>query len=181
MIAEDRGCFIETYTGRRAYLMDPQAEDICIEDIAWGLANECRFGGHVSRFYSVAQHSCYVSDYLPQGKKLAGLLHDSPEAYLKDLPRPLKALLPSYVIMEKRWAQVIGKKYDVSFCDPAIKHADNVLLVTEARDLKRGVREDWGLAEQPLPRPIIAMPPEQARRAFLFRFNQLYEPRKNSI
>ncbi len=89
--------------GRKLHLPRPFPGEICIEDIAHALSHICRFGGHTSHFYSVAEHSLCVSYYvgiqptrtleeLHQKRihALAGLLHDGPEAYLGDMIRPLK-------------------------------------------------------------------------------------------
>lgn len=84
---------IRTFTGRYVNPLTLQPADICIEDIAHHLSNECRYAGACPEFYSVAQH-CVLgvqnSLSLTAKEKLAFLLHDSAEAYFKDLPSPVK-------------------------------------------------------------------------------------------
>ena len=87
--------FIGTFSGLRFWPLDPNPEKILIADIAHALAHQCRFGGHASKFYSVAEHSVHVSKLCLPEHALWGLLHDASEAYLVDLPRPLK-LLPEF-------------------------------------------------------------------------------------
>ncbi len=93
--------YISTFTGKHFDFINITMDDICIEDIAQGLSNECRFAGQINQFYSVAQHSVYVSQIVPPEYALEALLHDASEAYCKDLPSPLKALLPDYKVIEK--------------------------------------------------------------------------------
>jgi uncharacterized protein len=90
MNSEDRGPSIQTFTGRRFYQLDPKPDDISILDIAHALSNQCRFSGHLTEFYSVAEHCIHVSELLPEWLKFAGLLHDASEAYLIDMPSPIK-------------------------------------------------------------------------------------------
>src|ERR1051326_5301684 len=82
---------IMTFSGRWINPLNPRPEDIDIVDIAHALSNQCRFTGHTRFFYSVAQHSCLVSDECANPHKLGGLLHDASEAYLSDIARPIKA------------------------------------------------------------------------------------------
>lgn len=91
---------ISTKSGRRLYVQNPTIAQIDIEDIAHGLAHQCRFNGQTSNFYSVAQHSVIVASILPPELKLAGLLHDASGAYLGDIVQPLKELLPDYLEFE---------------------------------------------------------------------------------
>ena len=95
MTAERYGWFV-TASGRRAFVEDPRACDLVIEDIAHALSNICRFGGHCSRFYSVAQHSVCVSALVERTRPdlaLHALLHDAAEAYVGDVIRPIKPTL----------------------------------------------------------------------------------------
>lgn len=81
---------ITTWTRRRVNPLTMTSADVDIRDIAHALARQCRYNGHVEAFLSVARHSINVAERLPKGLQLAGLLHDAAEAYLGDLPRPLK-------------------------------------------------------------------------------------------
>jgi len=91
---------IRTYTGRFVNVFQPTPEMICIEDIAHSLSNQCRFGGHLAQFYSVAQHSINCAGLVSSAHTKAALLHDSSEAYLMDIPSPIKAKMPEYKKIE---------------------------------------------------------------------------------
>lgn len=121
-----------THTGKLFTPFDPVAADICIEDIAHTLSNICRFGGHTSDFYSVAQHSYEVSYVCDPADALAGLLHDASEAYLLDIPTPLKPLLGGYLDAEKRLQDMIYGKYGLSHTMPvSVIAADRAMLDRE--------------------------------------------------
>jgi hypothetical protein len=85
-----KGDWIQTFSGVEFYPFDPLPSEILIEDIAHALSMQCRYAGHVRRFYSVAEHCVRVAELLPIEDRLWGLLHDASEAYLVDLPRPIK-------------------------------------------------------------------------------------------
>jgi hypothetical protein len=70
---------METVSGRYVDLVHPLPEQISLSDIAVGLANACRFGNQVSRFYSVAEHSVRCAEAVAPGYKLAALFHDALE------------------------------------------------------------------------------------------------------
>lgn len=135
-----RGPYITTFTDKKFYPSDIRPIDIDITDIAHALSNQCRFGGHTIEFYSVASHCLLVSKVLPPELKLQGLLHDASEAYLVDVPRPIKYLpdFNRYREIEAAVQKVIYKKFGCNWPDPdEIHKADNLLLATEARDLMR--------------------------------------------
>src|SRR4051812_33702567 len=91
------GC-IQTYSRRLVNPLTMSVAEVASEDIGHALSNLCRFTGHTARFYSVAEHSLHVWAAvlnLFKGTKRDGLyalLHDASEAYLVDIPRPLKQL-----------------------------------------------------------------------------------------
>ncbi|PHM47112.1 hypothetical protein [Xenorhabdus miraniensis] len=170
--------YIATRTGRHFNYANATPADIDIHDIAQGLANECRFNGQISNFYSVAQHSVYVSHLVSPEYALEGLLHDAAEAYCKDLPSPLKALLPSYQVIERRIDAIVRLKFHLpALCSDAIKHADLVMLATERRDLDIDAEGDpWPiLAGITASDNITIMPlmPQQAEAAFMNRYHEL--------
>lgn len=79
---------IATFTGRLVNPLNLKDSDIDILDIAHSLAMTCRYRGHCTSFYSVAQHSVLVSRMVPC--RLRALLHDAAEAYLCNIPGPEK-------------------------------------------------------------------------------------------
>lgn len=152
------------------------ANVITIFEVAHALANICRFGGHCTPFYSVAQHSILVSEIVPPEDALWGLLHDAAEAYVGDVPRPLKELLPDYREIEKHVEKEVLAKLGLEGPKPAsVKHADLVLLATEQRDLMPPHDDTWALTEdiEPLPKRIVPMSPYWARVHFIQRYSEL--------
>lgn len=123
---------IRTYTGKSVNVFNPTADMICIEDIAHALSNQCRFGGHVPEFYSVAQHSVLCTQLLPRSLELAGLLHDASEAYLMDIPSPLKKGLINYKEIEDKMMSVIAEKFGFEYPLPEkVKEVDKIVLEWE--------------------------------------------------
>ena len=134
--------WIETASGLKYHFLDPQPDEIDIQDIAFALSNKSRFSGH-TQFFSVAEHSVCVAYRLPAHLRLAGLLHDAAEAYLGDIPSPLKAVLPDYKKLEKLNEQAIEKKFNVTLSNEQIKRADRNALFTEAHFLIPSKGKDW--------------------------------------
>lgn len=171
------GDWMQTATGRQFWPLDPRVEEVCIEDIAHALSNQCRFAGHCREFYSVAEHSVRVSSILPGNLCLAGLLHDAAEAYLVDLPRPVKrspGIGPEYMKVETQNAAVIEAHFGLPagiFEWPEIKAADNILLMTEARDIMMKPPVSWKESNiLPLPERIRPWSPRKAHGEFLETF-----------
>lgn len=171
------GDWFQTYTGRAIYLIDPRPDEICLEDIAHGLANLCRFNGHVSTFYSVAQHSIFVSEIVPPHLALQALMHDATEAYLGDMVKPLKNSMPAYRSAEDyMWACICAHFNLPVVLDPAVKHADLVALATEREQLMARPPMRWDIDEQRISAasiPLLPVLPPLAEHYFLERFRQL--------
>lgn len=164
--------WIQTHSGKAFYPFQPRPEDIDIEDIAHALAHQCRFGGHVSKFYSVAQHCVLLARVLQaQGFDrmtiFAGLMHDATEAYLVDLPRPVKNMLPSYRDAENRLAAAIAEKFGLPPVEPAIvKEYDTRILRNEAEVLLGEAVDGWW--DHIVPLPIQRIEPWEPRTAKAF-------------
>lgn len=138
-MTERIGGWIQTFSGGRIWPLDPRPGEIHIVDIAHSLSMQCRFNGHTSEFYSVAEHCCHVHDLLPAPLKRAGLLHDASEAYLCDLPRPLKkspGFGTLYQAVERELEATIAARFGFDFpYASAVHDADARLLATEAAQL----------------------------------------------
>lgn len=183
--------YIETFSGVRFQPLAPIVADIRLVDIAHALGNQCRFSGHVRHFYSVAEHSVRVSREVerralvacpPKGAaalSLWGLLHDASEAYLVDLPTPLKgdALIGTgYRDAEARLMRAVCLRFGLALEQPGIvSEVDATLLVTEVRDLMFARPEHWLAYEhlEPLPERIVPWSPSVAAIEFRHRFNEL--------
>jgi 5'-deoxynucleotidase YfbR-like HD superfamily hydrolase len=168
--------WIQTYSGRRFNPTNPYVDAIVIQDISHSLSMQCRFSGHVRRFYSVAQHSVLVSYICNQEDALWGLMHDASEAYLVDVPRPLKrsGKFDTYLEFEDRMQRAICKRFGLPEKEPpSVKKADQILLATEARDLMAPLRSDWVQPCEPLPFKIDPLPQQEAKNMFMKRFFDL--------
>lgn len=179
MPSERLGDWIETRYRDRFWPMDARPEDIDIRDIAHALSRQCRFGGHTRGFLSVAQHSVMVSYECQPRDALWGLLHDASEAYLLDLPRPIKHLpeMQPYRDAEARLMLVICRRFLINPKMPvSVSAADECLLATEARQQMRMADPGWHAWTKgitPLPERIRSWPSWYARWRFLRRFREL--------
>ena len=168
--------WIQTNSGIRFNPLNPIVDSILIQDIAHSLAMQCRFNGHTNSFYSVAQHSVGVSYLCDSKDALWGLLHDATEAYLCDIPSPLKITeqFSAYRDMEDKMEAAICERFELPKEMPdSVRKADHLMLATEARDLLVPLRKDWVQICDPIPFIIKPLPPFEAKDQFLKRFSQL--------
>lgn len=179
--SERFGDWILTYTGRRFWPLDPRSDEVDIEDIAVGLANQVRFRGQIppKRFYSVAQHSVIVSFFVPPELALTGLLHDASEAYLGDMSGPIKRFLPEFVAAEHRCEAAVAERFGLDrLTSVAIKEVDSRILTDEAAVLfapavlARARECGWAL-KSPLGFNLEPLRPDLACSMFLNRFAEL--------
>ncbi len=170
------GDWMLTRTGQVFYPLDPRLVEIHPYDIGHALGMICRFGGHVSDFYSVAEHSVLMSHAVSPANALWALLHDATEAYLNDLIRPLKRHLPEYVRIEQHLMTAIAVQFHLPGACPAeVKTADNRILVDERAALLPPYTRPWKSTENvpALGVPISGWSPTEARRRFLDRYTEL--------
>ncbi|QCO18881.1 phosphohydrolase (plasmid) [Azospirillum brasilense] len=169
-----RGDWMQTATGRQFWPLDPRPSEVYIEDIAHSLAHQCRYAGHCLSFYSAAQHSVIVSDALPPEFALWGLLHDASEAYLVDVPRPVKPFLPGYKDAEAAVMRAVCVRFGLTLEMPkTVKVADERALADEKHQLMAPSVVPWALRYPPLGVRIDPLPPEAAKALFLARFREL--------
>ncbi len=189
--------WISTQSVRQFDFINPRVEDIHILDIARALSHICRFGGHTSSFYSVAEHSIIVAELLEDqfANKitiLAGLLHDATEAYMGDMPRPIKASLPTsadtlfgapspyrekYLMLSEFITftrfNLTGK--DDSGVDWAhITDVDRRLCITEAKQLGLW-NVDWADQGNELKFNLHLWTNVEAEHLFVMNFTELWE------
>lgn len=173
-----RGDWMQTLSGKRYYPMDPRPEDIDAEDIAHALGMLCRYGGHVREFYSVAEHCVLMSYAVPDEDALHALLHDATEAYVVDVPRPVKRYLTNYKDIENRVWGAISSRFGVSSVLPAsVLAADNRILLNEKAALLPDSEAVWPGFEKlkPLDISIRAWSPARARLEYIIRLHELLD------
>jgi hypothetical protein len=149
IVFEGRGDWMCTFTGRRFWPCDPRPEDFSILDIAHALSIENRYGGHLPAPYSVAQHCLLAARIVREilGGTLEDerdtLMHDAAEAYIKDIPRPLKLSLPGYKVIEHRVEGALAVRFGLRHpMPPIVKRADEIALAVERRDLFPASHQD---------------------------------------
>ncbi|MFI5296485.1 MAG: hypothetical protein ACHREM_00185 [Polyangiales bacterium] len=181
---------ITLHSGLEVDIFNLRVEQILIEDIAHALSNWCRWGAHCSEFYSVAQHCVHVVELLScftshQPTLLSGLLHDASEAYIVDIPRPLK-LRPEFAFyrtLEREIMALVGTRFGLPPAEPQIvKDADDAMLLIEARDLMPFAQSDDRDARIKQMAPLVfslrtyrvtPLTPPEAKARFLQMFETL--------
>jgi hypothetical protein len=162
---------MKTYTGKIFDYENLSPDNVDIEDIAHSLSNLCRFCGHISEHYSVAQHSVLASIHVvdSQYNGIEALLHDATEAYMADVPSPAKKMLPGYRALENKiWKEAIAPKFNLShYMSQAVHNIDKILLEIEMNQLFYDKNSHDPLFI------IEPLPPKEAKELFLQRYKEL--------
>ncbi|MGC7561367.1 hypothetical protein [Pasteurella sp. PK-2025] len=180
---------INTYYGNTVDFQNPCIDQIDIRDIAHNLSFENRFLGQTEIPYSVAQHCVLGSAILEEtgypDLALVFLLHDASEAYVKDIPTPLKKLLGvTYSSIESIFQVKIFQRFNLNPFDidrPEIKKMDLIMLATEKKQLLPNGNLEWPQLKD-IPTANIYISPwshEVAEREFLAQFNKLIKEVNN--
>ncbi|WP_177319183.1 hypothetical protein [Agrobacterium pusense] len=171
------GDFMQVFSGRKYWPMDPRPHEVHIEDIAHSLAMQARYAGHCIKFYSVAEHSVLIARHLAAKHApevaLAGLLHDAPEAYCVDIPRPLKPYLTNYRAIEQDNWLAIAARFQLDRELPREVHdTDNRIIADELVNLRE---MPWHAryAGKKLGVKLRYWSPEEAELEFLATFDAL--------
>lgn len=187
---------IVTYSGAVIDPLNPDPEQIRIEDIAHSLSNQCRFTGHTREFYSVAQHSVLVSYLCDPKDALWGLLHDASEAYLSDIASPIKQFSDMgaiYKTVEEALMTAIARCFSLEekyistgyplygpqlLLPHSVKEADYKALRIEMRDLMpAGIDSNLGEFPDTVFEVGMCLTPTSARFEFMERFKELDDAR----
>lgn len=175
------GNTIRLRSGRYFDLANPRAEDVDITDIAGALSKTCRFGGQVESFFSVAEHCVNCArqcdlDGRTIAVSFAALLHDATEAYVGDMVRPLKIMIPLFKEVELRIEKAIGERFNVDFDEhhAIIKEVDNAMVIAERKQLFTRDSVKWNGEDEcrVLYPKINCYGPEEAERRYLELFEE---------
>ena len=184
--------WIPTHTGNGFFVINPKAEEVRIEDVAYGLAYKYRYGGQVEPI-TIAEHSILVSLIIeilwPKSKKMmAGLFHDACVAYTYDIQAPVrkfvKVQMPNGELMdwrdlERKINQVVGRALGLDryyWTAEEVQAADILALALEKAQCPSIKDRNWGLP--PIPSEVEHLKvrcdtPDVAFKMFLDRMESL--------
>lgn len=115
-----------------------------VEDILRTLSHICRWNGRGNRFFSVLDHSLTLASIVPPEFAMHALVHDFSEAYISDLPQPIKILpeMEWYRQAESNLDARIWKYYaGIENMPQCVWDLDHELALSEANFL--GLGGDW--------------------------------------
>lgn len=142
---EYKDLWMQTNQGVQFYPYRCTPEMINIFDVAWALSNQPRYNGHLDKFYSVAEHSVYTSYLVEPHNALCALLHDATEAYIGDMPSPVKKGIPQFNDLEDYiWKNAIAPRFGLPHELPEdVKQADFDMLTWEYHELVKDHGYKW--------------------------------------
>lgn len=174
--------FMQTVSGSKFYI-GKLDQEVVFDDIAWALAKQCRYAGHIKKhlFYSVAEHSVHVAEWCystamevgfshEEAKRLAwnALMHDATEAFLSDIVRPQKQRLTEYYKVEKETHLILARQFDLwEDMHDMIKEADNCILLDERAQIMNHNGVEWEVPGEPLGIQLECLMPHYAANRFI--------------
>lgn len=179
MTEERFGDWLQAYSGQPIWPLDLRPDEIHISDIAHALGYICRYNGHCTRFYSVAEHSVALSYAVPPEHALWGLLHDASEYVLCDIPRPVKPYIPGYKEIEAKVQKTIIEEFGLTWPEPTIvKIMDTRILANEKATFMKESWIPWGGMLDPIPNlTLVGWSPDEAGEKFLHRYHEITNPK----
>lgn len=173
------GDWIQTFSGRQFWPLDPRTNELDLVDIASALSKDCRYGGHCLQFYSVAEHCVLMTrearrrGYSIRDQRTT-LLHDGSEGYLRDVPRPIKGDLTNYRTIEDGLMERIALRFDVDWpIPPHVKALDEEIVLAEQAQNMAPVPAPWRTgrsafkADTPMDVQLRCWPPHRAFSEFM--------------
>ena len=180
MIVPRFGDWMQTFTGRQFWPLDPRPEEIFVEDVAHALSMQCRYAGHCRKFYSVAEHCVLLAEAVAQAPGATtddarwALMHDASEAYLVDVPRPVKPHLTGYRDAEAVVMAAVAERFGLpDKITPLVHDYDNRIIADERANLSDCAAK-WDFDELPLCVTLRNWAPTIAETRFLMAFDALF-------
>lgn len=171
---ERKGDWIQCFSGGQFFPLDPRADEMRIADIAHSLSMQCRYAGHCQRFYSVAEHSVLLARQAAPEHRLWALLHDASEAYLVDVPRPVKGSLGGYKDIESNVMAVIAERFGLRGPMPEEVHAADVRICVDEKAQNMAPGPMWGIdGLEPLGVTLRFWSPAEAEEKFLDAYAEI--------
>ena len=189
--------YITTYSGQNVGnpISSFYSDQVEITDIARSLSMQCRFLGHLTKFYSVAEHSVMVSRMAQalgdDEAVIPALLHDAHEAYMGDMASPQKAMIGrGFKEFESAFEYTTRCAFlNMSFDDQSVwervKQYDIALLHAELGAFRPRPLPDWydpqvyaSVPREALP---VGLPWEEAEQLFLTECSDLKVTLRKSL
>jgi 5'-deoxynucleotidase YfbR-like HD superfamily hydrolase len=173
-VMKRHGDWMTTFSGIKFWVLDPRPEEVHIKDIAHSLSLTCRYNGMCKEFFSVAQHSVLVSRMCEAEDKLWGLLHDSAEAYISDVPTPVKRCIVGYDTIEANILKAVATRFDLVYpYSREVEKIDRKVLHDEAHSIMPIESRLWVREEEMFGIDVKPWTSDESERRFLEMFNEL--------
>ena len=180
MVIQTKSC-ISVIGGEFFDLLKPEEFVYDIDMIGYALANLCRYTGHVTRFYSVAEHCVHVSRIIKPKYAMEGLLHDASEAFVGDVSSPLKKLITElYTPIEEGIQKAISVQFNLTYPFPDDVHkADKQLYWSERKKIAPAIDALWNKQFRASRKcEPQGWSPERAHKEYVHRYHEILQEKE---